>query len=810
MGAELIIPLLTGGAKGYAGGKSYASSTDRAERKLGIYESQEKRTQKQFEDMQAAQEHFSTQPQYDGSSGEQREGIWDHLADDQQYDGFRKDFEEYENLRRTFDPTGRGKPKQVGPMSPTRVEEHSRGRDTSKDAYFQGIIDRGIDQYNQLPGEPELPTNELPALIDPTEQASPAGGSGGGGATGASAPGQGAIDVDNTVKTSNVASTPWNRIGDDRPRGPALAADGGPVEVLPKFFGGGFASVPAASPGVMGGWKDRLMATRGANREAGVVPDVSFGYNPGNTTLSQNTSPGYQMRGGGPTAGPIAIPGQQPGLQSGTPGILPGNQWGRAADGGPIQVLPKFQDGGQAQVPPAAPVEQPAAPPEAIPASGPQQQAAPPQPWRPKNDYRARMAAWQREGENMWVKAGGLEGLDKFRQMSNTASQKQILGYASQAVRQLNEGQIGEAMRSANTALEHTPFNTGLKFVANNGELFMEGPDGKQGKAIGAPELMAYIDDNMKTPENYLDFKKQHETARSNLASEKTREGELKLGQDVLALDTKYRGQETDATTLTALAKWNTSDAAKRRATQSMLEAQRGGWDENNAVHIQDQAQQFALDQFTELAPEVKEYFDEHPIEWAKFKGDISSVMLANPFDQATGAGSIDASTAAIVSQMVRQPGGLDSEKIDPTFDVGTHPGAPEGMLFAFLDGRMITLPKQLYASAKKNFKIDDLADGGGNKQSTGPDPDPDPTQTAALPVDSMGPPAPPPPPAPGAPELAPEDQDAGYRYIQLNGGQWQLANQQGDPVKSVAPPPKRVNPYEGMSDAQIMGQRRG
>lgn len=179
--------------------------------------------------------------------------------------------------------------------------------------------------------------------------------------------------------------------------------------------------------------------------------------------------------------------------------------------------IPGMAEGGLAQVP-----QQPQQPPQQMmgPQALPVQQPQQPAPQQDIPSRRERYNQWYNQAAKYAILNGGLEGYGKFEEMENAASRRQVLGYALQAVNAMDQGNVGEAMRAGNAALEVTPFDTGLKFTAENGNLYMVGQDGKKGQPLNADMLRAFTDDHMKTPEQYLDWKKQYETERSNLATE--------------------------------------------------------------------------------------------------------------------------------------------------------------------------------------------------------------------------------------------------------------------------------------------------
>ena len=183
----------------------------------------------------------------------------------------------------------------------------------------------------------------------------------------------------------------------------------------------------------------------------------------------------------------------------------------------PPEATPGAIPAGAGQPPPAA------AAPGAIPAAGgappPAAGGAPP-PAAARPSRRERYNEWFDKGKRLSLLTGGLEGLSKFEEMENATSRRQVMGYGLQAARAMDEGNVGEAMRAGNAALETTPFDTGLKFEAIGGKLHMVGEDGKPGAPLGANELRAFVEDNMKTPEQYLDWKAQYEVERGALVKE--------------------------------------------------------------------------------------------------------------------------------------------------------------------------------------------------------------------------------------------------------------------------------------------------
>lgn len=217
-------------------------------------------------------------------------------------------------------------------------------------------------------------------------------------------------------------------------------------------------------------------------------------------------------------------------------------------------ALPGYAEGGVANVP-AQQVGPPA--PEALPAMGPPEARA----GTPRPSRRERYDQWFGKMGRYALLNGGLEGLSKFEEMENATSRRQVMGYGLQAVRAMDEGNVGEAMRAGNAALEVTPFDTGLQFVAQDGKLHIQGADGTLGEALKAQHLAAFVDDHMKTPESYLDWKSQYEVERRNVADEglrgeqigvnrtnaETMQGHLDIAREKLAPEIAKMGAETIA-----------------------------------------------------------------------------------------------------------------------------------------------------------------------------------------------------------------------------------------------------------------------
>lgn len=464
-----------------------------------------------------------------------------------------------------------------------------------------------------------------------------------------------------------------------------------------------------------------------------------------------------------------------------------------------IGAMPKLAEGGQVEVDPAA---------AGLPAGQPTQPTQQPPPSQYKT-RREEYKAWQQKAASAAAMSGGLDGLKAFQDHENALSRKQMLGYGMEGVTAMRDGNAGEAVRQLNTMLDVSPEDTGMRWEAYDGKVHLVGTDGNKGKPYNQDAVMALIENNIKTPENYLDFQEQSrkraadaETVRSSKEDERLARKTQKEVERAALENEKVARQEADAETAKALAAMINSTANRTKALKALRDAEDNNWSDENALKIVGDSHAFALEDFTAVTEDIQDYYNDNPIAWADFKSDLAAVQLANQYDEASGKGLVEPDLAAVISQLVRQPGGgFNLADVAPDFHVDTHPDAP-GQLFAVYKGKYVRLPEMMHADARKNF---DIQEGGGKESN--PDTPPAPTAEAGLPTEASGPPSPAPP---GSPELAPEDAAAGYRYLQMRNGQWQLTNQAGDPVQTnvpAAPPPAN---FPGRGDAYIMGQRRG
>lgn len=199
---------------------------------------------------------------------------------------------------------------------------------------------------------------------------------------------------------------------------------------------------------------------------------------------------------------------------------------------------------------------------------------------------------WFSEASRLATLTGGLEGYQKFQEMENATSRRQVLGYGLQAIRAMDEGNVGEAMKAGNTALESTPFDTGLKFEAKNGQLHLVGQDGKPGEPLTADALRAFTEDNMKTPEAYLDWKAQYETERKNLVTEKQTDTQLATGQMNAESTRRQADQfvaEGPGRDLLRKAQAYAALARGKAALSAGADGEEGlAWNENNILKIEE------------------------------------------------------------------------------------------------------------------------------------------------------------------------------------------------------------------------------
>ena len=412
------------------------------------------------------------------------------------------------------------------------------------------------------------------------------------------------------------------------------------------------------------------------------------------------------MGGEGPIAAVPAISQQTP-VQQALPGIGSVIQPIQPVQPQP-QQLPGMAAGGPVQVPPqqqaALPVGAVAG--EAIgemtpgPTSAPTSAPAANMPSR-----RERYNKWYGEAAKYAALTGGLEGYKAFQDMENATSRRQVLGFGLQAVQMLDEGNVGEAMRAGNSALESTPFDTGLKFQANEGKLYMVGKDGVPGQPLSANDLRAYIENHMKTPEDYLEWKQQYETERSNLETERLRGGELDVSERQVAvqerrmdLDEELGPRDTAAREMTAAAAALNADA---RLKSAVAKASAYGWDEDNALRISQEVRQWSLDEFTGYNKEAEQFYKDNPQEFTEMKSGVAQIMLSNPWDKKSQRGMVDPDLAATIYQLVTLPGAVNLKIDEGDFQIATYPDYP-GVYFANYKGQIVTLPPILTRDAKR------------------------------------------------------------------------------------------------------------
>lgn len=166
---------------------------------------------------------------------------------------------------------------------------------------------------------------------------------------------------------------------------------------------------------------------------------------------------------------------------------------------------------------------------------------------QPQSSYRDRYNQYYSEAARYATRVGGLEGYQKFQEMEDALNRRQMLGYGLQATQALDDGMVGEAARAGNAALEISPFDTGLKFVTHNGKLYLQGEDGSRSEEpLNGDSLRAFVDQKMKTPEQYLDWKAQYETERSNRENEKDTDARNAINARLASVQEQYAAQKQE------------------------------------------------------------------------------------------------------------------------------------------------------------------------------------------------------------------------------------------------------------------------
>ena len=181
--------------------------------------------------------------------------------------------------------------------------------------------------------------------------------------------------------------------------------------------------------------------------------------------------------------------------------------------------------------------------------------------------YREAHQQWRQNAESLATKAFGFEGIGKLNELDRTLSQRMVLGYAIQGLEQLNGNNVNGAVRHINTALSVTPYDTGMKAVARDGKLYLQGPEGEEAGPYNATQLRSVVENFIKTPENWMDFRKQDEVERAARESERIKGetldiqgGWLELAQEkwpsersAIGADIYYKLRTADAKYMDAL-----------------------------------------------------------------------------------------------------------------------------------------------------------------------------------------------------------------------------------------------------------------
>ena len=385
---------------------------------------------------------------------------------------------------------------------------------------------------------------------------------------------------------------------------------------------------------------------------------------------------------------PMATQNPQYNAQQG--GALPAG--GPPAAGPPAAGPPA--GGPPAAGPPAA--GPPAAGPPDL--AGPPATAGPPAAGQPPTTRRERYQEYLAKAKALAFAAGGFEGLEHFKKSETAITMRQMMDYGMQAADLIDQSLIGDAVRAANTALESTEFDTGLKFVAKDGKVHMAGSSGKLGPALSSDDIRAYITEKLKTPETFLEWTKQDETKRSALASEETEARRVAVMEAEEARMERHAERLMQTKEGTTLAQLIAAKTNSRRAMAAAMKASDSGWTIGQQQKVFADTDAWAVEELTTF-PEVQQYYNDNPKAWTDMKEDAQYLQLEqDPTDMITRE------TAMIVSQLIRQPAGLDAKAWGLKEGEFTPHLMDDGRMAINKEGRFVMLTPELeQVYAKKN-----------------------------------------------------------------------------------------------------------
>ena len=267
---------------------------------------------------------------------------------------------------------------------------------------------------------------------------------------------------------------------------------------------------------------------------------------------------------------------------------------------------------------------------------------------------RERYKKWYDEAYAAAARAGGIEGLQLFIDKENATSRQQMMGYAREAVTAIKNGMVGESVKLMNTALEVSPFDTGMEFIANDGKMYLMGPDGNMGEPYGQAELMAMIRDRLGTPENYLNME---EGARKN-EQQRIDEEDKDLDRELVERDVEVKEDKAPSEILV-----NKATAYYRLAAgKGALDTDGGGegdpstwWGKPNASKIEEietRIKNGEMSGFPLSSPWIKEDFGNTELFSSTMAGLKSIRSMNNPLPSATNPRALTDNDAGELARM--------------------------------------------------------------------------------------------------------------------------------------------------------------
>jgi hypothetical protein len=372
-----------------------------------------------------------------------------------------------------------------------------------------------------------------------------------------------------------------------------------------------------------------------------------------------------------------------------------------------MQERPDVQQQQQQTAGPAGPAGPAQAIPGGTPAGGAPAGGAPAS--QQFDSRRSHYRHWKKGAQNAALMAGGLEGLTAFNDSENLNSMQEMQTWGEQGVAALANNSPADAARFFNTMFEVSPEDFGLEAEAFNGKLYLKGKDGKRGAPVGQAEAMAYLDTFLKTPDNFLNVQEQRrkeaadaESRRAAGVAEGITEREARVSeraQDVVESaerrENKYAERLMQTKEGTTLAQLINAKANSKRALQSALDATDNGWTTGQIQKVMSDTDEWSLNDLAELGDDgsVQQYYTDHPLAWNNLKSDVTYLQLAQPPGAAT---MITREDASMVSQLIRQPAGLDAQKAGMApgdFKIGL---LEDGSIAAIKEGRPIRLTPEL------------------------------------------------------------------------------------------------------------------